>query len=260
MRKPKLLFLLIFSFMFLLAGIGRLSLSRWTPGLGLSGLDAPGLALFISIDGSLGDDQYFRSPVTVSLSATGADFEVARTEYRLNGRDWIQADHLAITSDGAHGLEGRAIDFAGNVTYRAVAIWIDTIPPQAVFRLPEPNSITPAWDRITLAGQAFDTGSGVSGVEISVDGGKTWQMLPLVNEIWRYEWDTTSLSEGAYQAIVRARDRAGNVQSPGMYATILVAKPASLAGRQAFQDGRKPGSFPIIPKRAYNKTLKGAIP
>ncbi len=80
----------------------------------------------------------------------------------------------------------------------------------------------PAKDVVMIGGKVSDIGSGVAGVELSLDGGKTWQALKLVNEIWRYDWYTTPLSNGSYPVIARARDIAGNVQSPGTTATILV--------------------------------------
>lgn len=68
-----------------------------------------------------------------------------------------------------------------------------------------------------LEGLAFNDGSGISRVEISADGGKTWQQAALNEPLgkyswrrWKYEW--TPPAAGAYDLAVRATDMAGNTQ------------------------------------------------
>lgn len=181
----------------------------------------PGLNMTPS--GTKGGGDYFRSEVTVSLAAEDAGSGVELVEYRLDGLDWMNGGRVAIHADGDHSLEGRVTDRAGNVSLRAMAVHIDTIPPEATFIMPAPGSTTPGKDVVDLGVKASDIGSGVAGVELSLDGGKTWQALALVNEIWRYDWYTPPLPNGSYLVIARARDIAGNVQSPGSAVTILIA-------------------------------------
>ena len=73
-----------------------------------------------------------------------------------------------------------------------------------------------------MGGNVFDVGSGVERVELSLDQGKTWQTLPIVNEIWRYDWVTLGLPNGEYVVTARGWDIAGNVQSPGTSITLIV--------------------------------------
>jgi hypothetical protein len=182
---------------------------------------APGLSMTSS--GTQGGGGYFRSAVTVSLNGTDAGSGLALVEVRLDGQDWVQADSLTITADGSHALDGRVIDHAGNVTRQSLVVRIDTIPPEATFIFPMLDSTTPVCGGIELNGKLSDSGSGVASVELSLDGGKTWGALPLVNENWRFDWDTTPLPNGKYQGVVRALDVAGNLQSPGSSVTIIAA-------------------------------------
>lgn len=173
-------------------------------------------------DQTKGGKDYFHRAVTVSLKGTDAGSGVARVEYRLDGGNWVNATSLTISTDGGHGLEGRVTDNAGNVTWKVIPVYIDTIPPVAAFVLPVPNSTAIESGTVLVGGNASDIGSGVERVELSLDQGKTWQTLPLVNEIWNYNWDTLNIPNGRYQVIARAWDIAGNVQSPVASITLVV--------------------------------------
>lgn len=178
--------------------------------------------LEIAPTGTQGGGGYFRSAVTVSLVGSDSGSGLALVEYRLDGGEWVSADHLTISTDGDHGLEGRATDKAGNQTTTVTVVHIDTIPPVATFIMPPPDSTTQVQEAISLGGNVFDVGSGVEHVELSLDEGKTWQTLPLVNEIWRYDWVTLGIPNGQYRVVARAWDIAGNVQTPGTSTTLIV--------------------------------------
>jgi len=68
-----------------------------------------------------------------------------------------------------------------------------------------------------LRGRAWSGESEIAGVEVSTDGGVTWQEAALADgalgrwawRSWRFTWDA---EPGEYQLCCRARDAAGNVQ------------------------------------------------
>jgi DMSO/TMAO reductase YedYZ molybdopterin-dependent catalytic subunit len=68
-----------------------------------------------------------------------------------------------------------------------------------------------------LSGKAWDGGSGIGGVEVSQDGGRTWQEAALGNDLGRFAWrefrwriDTSTV--GMIDLAVRARSRDGTSQ------------------------------------------------
>jgi sulfite oxidase len=70
---------------------------------------------------------------------------------------------------------------------------------------------------VPVAGFAFSGGHGVEGVEVSVDGGATWQAATLVGpDMGPYAWRTfvlqADLPAGTHRLVSRATDTAGNVQ------------------------------------------------
>ena len=74
-------------------------------------------------------------------------------------------------------------------------------------------------DPIPIAGIAFAGDRGISKVEVSVDGGKTWNpatlktpLSPYSWVLWAYTWTPTN--KGSTTVTVRAYDGAGNVQTP----------------------------------------------
>jgi sulfite dehydrogenase (cytochrome) subunit A len=68
-----------------------------------------------------------------------------------------------------------------------------------------------------LAGKAWDGGAGIEGVEVSVDGGRSWRDATLQRDLGRFAWrefrfvlDTSS--PGRLEVAVRARSRDGAKQ------------------------------------------------
>jgi len=73
----------------------------------------------------------------------------------------------------------------------------------------------------TLNGNATDVSSGVDVVEVSVDGGYRWMPATLSGNNWSLTWTAAPGNQNTnYPARVRARDRAGNVQTTAL--TLLV--------------------------------------
>jgi sulfite oxidase len=70
---------------------------------------------------------------------------------------------------------------------------------------------------VTVSGIAFGGVDAVRGVEVSLDGGKSWEKAELVGpDLGRYAWRQFALSKelkaGSYEIVSRATDEKGNVQ------------------------------------------------
>ncbi len=81
--------------------------------------------------------------------------------------------------------------------------------------LPEDGELAPG--RVQIHGVAFGGMHAVKGVEVSVDGGKTWQAARLVGpDMGRYAWRQfvlqADLPRGSHTLASRATDAQGNVQ------------------------------------------------
>ncbi len=89
---------------------------------------------------------------------------------------------------------------------------------EAIIALPAPDSVVRG--TVTLGGVALSAAQGISKVEISTDGGSTWQAAtlhtpkdPLLTWVlWTYDWIPSS--GGAYRIVARADDGTGAAQNP----------------------------------------------
>jgi hypothetical protein len=101
-------------------------------------------------------------------------------------------------------------------------------------RFPVPPSVTNLIaGMVGVAGVAFAGDRGISKVEVSTDGGSTWQPASLQDPLsnytwvfWKYDWNPTGA--GDYQLAVRATDGSGQVQS----ATLTNPFPNGATGYQ----------------------------
>jgi len=71
---------------------------------------------------------------------------------------------------------------------------------------------------VTIAGVAFAGDRRISGVDVSTDGGQTWEraelktaLSPVTWRLWRFEW--TPPKPGRYSVLVRAIDGDGQPQT-----------------------------------------------
>ncbi len=82
---------------------------------------------------------------------------------------------------------------------------------------PLPGETLPAGRDVEIEGIAFDGGSGIRSVEVSVDGGSTWAQAALGNDLgrysfrrWRYRWPQAP--RGEHRLLSRATAGDGQVQ------------------------------------------------
>jgi hypothetical protein len=174
-------------------------------------------AVALTVSGTPGKNGWYVSDVQVTAPASDAVSGVDSTSVRANEGAWVSSLTL---SDGAYRLEARAVDRAGNENTDTAELRIDTKAPSSAFSGFSDNEVVKG--DITLTGQAFDTGSGVDRVEVSLDGGTTWLPADLAGDSWTLHWDTASIPNGVYSILVRAADAAGNVERPLSVLTLTI--------------------------------------
>lgn len=140
---------------------------------------------------------------------------------------------------GPHtGLRAVAIDRAGNqgVSSPNLTLTIsgaspaDATPPTVVVSAPADGATVRS--AMTFSGTVADTGgSGVAGVQVSLDGGQVWTPATITGGNWTLAWTGPADREYiSYPVRVRALDRAGNVSSlTALSVTIDNVAPAGVA-------------------------------
>lgn len=163
----------------------------------------------------------------------GSTWEDAGLYAKGSGYLWVY-EWLLPESSGLHTLMARATDGAGNeeTPGAGVTVFVWGEAPR-VYYLPlafgayggssgdhtAPTSYvaTPGTAEVittttcVITGTASDAGSGVAQVQVSTDGGSTWQVATGTS-VWTYDW--TVAASGLYTLTSRARDWAGNVETP----------------------------------------------
>jgi DMSO/TMAO reductase YedYZ molybdopterin-dependent catalytic subunit len=99
----------------------------------------------------------------------------------------------------------------------------DTVPinrfnVRSIFVRPEPNEIWRPGRPNEIQGVAFDSGHGITRVDVSTDGGATWKQARLDAEIGKYSWrrwraNWTPERRGQYRLMARAANAIGETQS-----------------------------------------------
>jgi DMSO/TMAO reductase YedYZ molybdopterin-dependent catalytic subunit len=99
---------------------------------------------------------------------------------------------------------------------------ISTMTVRSLFAAPEAGEKVPAGRAYEVQGVAMDSGKGISKVEVSADGGKTWAEAKLDKELgkyswrrWRYSW--TPAAAGKHRLMVRATNAAGEGQTQSQW-------------------------------------------
>ena len=103
----------------------------------------------------------------------------------------------------------------------------DFIAPASTITAPSNGASFPARSPITITGSATDAAV-VAGVEISVDGGTTWQPATTVSELdgtvnWSFTW--TPSVQGTVNIKSRGFDDSGNIENAGSGITLNIIPP-----------------------------------
>ncbi len=169
------------------------------------------------VQGTLGQNGWYKSKVIVQLSATDLASGVAQIRRRLDGGPWQESgamSQVAIEGAGQHLLEYQAVDAANNIeTLRQLLIKIDSLPPVPAF-LPASRYQRQTSFDLSWYGNDQPNASGLDGFELQSKDGRNgaWTAWGAVNVP-----DTTARFFGnlghRYFFRLRARDLAGNISA-----------------------------------------------
>ena len=187
-------------------------------------VDTVAPVLSTSVAGTKGNAGWYVSQATTTISARDETSSVDRIEFNQNKAGWKEGTSVQ-SQDGINEIAVRAKDLAGNMSSDSIQVKVDTEKPVSQFTSPL-NASTDTLIRgvYDSFGSSSDTVSGLSIVEISLDG-HTWLPLEISSSGgWAYTWDTSSWMDGEYPVVVRTTDVAGNVEgtASGARVTLLV--------------------------------------
>jgi hypothetical protein len=127
-----------------------------------------------NIIGTLGNNGYWRSNVSVELTATDDCTNVEDIFYTVDGGSTqTYSTSFIVAGDGAHTVTYWAVDFAGNIeTTNSLTINIDTIPPVTTEALAGTAGLNGWWiSDVNVTLSAVDNFSGVFETTYILDGG-----------------------------------------------------------------------------------------
>lgn len=137
----------------------------------------------VVLEGVMGEDGKFLSPVVVSLLAADPDlsdgapgFGVSRIEYSLDGgTTWLEySEPVTVTGAGTHEVLHRAVDLAGNIEVEGQSVFeivMDAVAPTLAIGV-RPNRLWPPNGRVVSVGvtiDASDEDSGLARITIRVE-------------------------------------------------------------------------------------------
>ncbi len=157
----------------------------------------------ISFSGILGDDGWFTSEVTVTLSAT-EDSEVDKIEYSFDNISWITySSSFTITREGRTSIYYKSTGKAGNVeAINSETIKIDKTTPSISITSPFNGSETRS-STVTVAFTGSDEISGIDHYEVRING-FSW-----INTAVDTAYTFMDVSDGTHTVYVKAVDKAG---------------------------------------------------
>jgi hypothetical protein len=161
-----------------------------------------------TLSGTAGSPGWYRSSVTVTLSATDQGSGVASIHVRIDQGAWaVYESSVTIGGEGLHTVEYYAKDVADNQgAVQSVTFGIDSIVPTTTSALS--GTVGGAgWYRsaVTVTLTGADSGSGVDQVRVRADGG-AWAV---------YSSPVTILPDGSHTVDSYSTDIAGNVGPVG---------------------------------------------
>lgn len=124
----------------------------------------------ISLEGQAGQNGWYTSNVEVTLTATDADSEVVRTQYRVNGGEWTNYNNpFTLQSEGENKVEYRSEDAAGNLEEtKTLVVKIDKTAPKLSVKVDKDKLFPPnnKLETIKATLEYSDAHSGIASVTL----------------------------------------------------------------------------------------------
>ncbi|WP_171049448.1 Ig-like domain-containing protein [Pseudomonas nicosulfuronedens] len=200
----------------------------------------PSASLTISFDGISDDNGYlgndfvtndntllFHGHLSQNLAADeGVEISLdgGQTWQRVevNGTDWSFDNTGKVLGDAVYDVQVRVVDDAGNVGNSASHnVQIDTDGPSADKTITldaisddngaQGNDFITNDNTLVFSGKLGVALGAGEGVEISLDGGQTWQRAEVNGTDWRFDNTGKVIADGSYTVVVRVVDDAGNI-------------------------------------------------
>jgi len=167
--------------------------------------------------GTLGAPLLANESVQISLD-NGVTWLTASTI----GTSWSYDNTAQVLADGSYNVQVQVIDIAGNIgQVSSQTLVVDTTPPAvgesiAILAITRDSGQSPS-DFITDDRQLLFSGSlgapltAGEGVQISIDGGSSWNNVSVAGTGWSYDNTSQILADGSYNVQVQVIDAAGNI-------------------------------------------------
>jgi len=123
-----------------------------------------------ALSGLAGNGGWWRSAVTISLTAADATSGLGETWYQVDGSGWqAYIEPVAVAGDGMHTFGYRSADLAGNVEFtHSLSLQIDTAPPSTAATVDGVIGLNGWYTApITVTLTAMDATSGVSATHLA---------------------------------------------------------------------------------------------
>jgi probable HAF family extracellular repeat protein len=185
-------------------------------------IDATPPVTTASLSGPPGNNDWYRGPVEVTLSAADGGSGIAATCYSVDGGPaQTYMGPFTVSGDGTHTVSFWSVDQAGNEeTPNSRSFKIDATPPTTAASLSGPPGNN-GWYRgpveVTLS--AADGGSGLAATYYSVDGGPAQT----------YTDPFTVSGDGTHTVSFWSVDQAGNEEAPNSLNFKIDATPPALS-------------------------------
>jgi DMSO/TMAO reductase YedYZ molybdopterin-dependent catalytic subunit len=137
--------------------------------------------------------------------------------YAMASIKWLQ--RIVVTDKPFNGYY-QTVDYAHWQRDEAgpALVPITEMQVKAEIARPEIGQVIPAGSNYRIAGSAWTSAGEIINVELSVDGGASWQPAKLIGDkvenawrLWEFDWETPSQA-GRYSLLARATDSRGRAQ------------------------------------------------